>query len=153
MEIINYKDDWVFLPGMCFRDREKWWKKGFRQNPHEGLDFYQTKYEIVSAKTRVTALSGGKVIRIIDDFLGQTVFINSGDLILVYAHINPVVKEQQTIKKNQILGRLAGSNNPPSHLHLTAVKVLKDFDLGSLDWNFLNQDKKIKLINPLEIMP
>ena len=73
--------EWVFCPGMLFNSTDKWWgDQGKRDKPHEGLDLclYKDRKDTIlrlGEKAKVPAIYDGRVVRIVDDFLGN------GDLI------------------------------------------------------------------------
>ena len=73
---------WLFHPGMFFLDENKWWGDGGRRRvPHEGVDlcFYRTagaENRRLAPRTRIPAMADGRVLAIIDDFLGKSIILH-----------------------------------------------------------------------------
>ena len=169
-ELSNAKK-WVFYPGMLFGNNEKWWTKGFRKTPHEGLDFvlYQNGQGDIfhlDCDTKVPVIADGKIVTICDDFLGQSIFVshdiyrgnnNKEQLITVYAHLIPYreIKQGAIVKEGGVVASIADTkgkkNSIPSHLHISAMWVSKGVCLNTLTWDIICNSNKIKLIDFMDI--
>ena len=95
---------WEMEPGMGFGSRDKWWpaKDPHRpEGPHNGLDIRQYSAQgqhwILGTDSVVPVAEDGKIISIIKDFLGYSIFVShgeisetpSGGVISAYGHIVP----------------------------------------------------------------
>ena len=130
---------WVFLPGMLFGDHIEWWGDGCRRRTeHEGLDFATGMLpngEICRIPEGVPAraLVDGDVAAVLDDFIGQTVVVRhstlsrpNGDIFhTLLSHIQPQVRQLNTVAKGQIIGRVGKSpkTGAPAHLHLSGAWI------------------------------
>ena len=152
---------------MLFQSSIKWWGDGGRRNaPHEGVDFhsFKTLQEedcSLNETTRVPLIFGGEIVRILDDFLGQSVFIrhNYPDkdrkrLYSVYGHIIPVNKIQTgvTVKEEDSIGTVAGGKRVPSHLHISVAWISASVIQQDLNWETILDKEKAMLINPLTVI-
>ncbi len=163
------KAEYFFHPGMLFDSRQKWWGDfGERHAPHEGIDicFYspsQDKTHPLPPETVVPALSSGRVLAVIDDFLGRTVCVSHDRptqetirLLSIYAHITPLsdIEAGLVLDAGQIIGRINRSLRlPPGmlpHLHLSVGVLDPQTDADSLSWPRLNKRQGIRLLDPLE---
>jgi hypothetical protein len=160
---------WVFLPGMLFNSREKWWgDRGKRTLPHEGLDFclFNDGRRILrlGEETRIPAMYDGNVVAIIDDFLGRSIILshrlpgNGGPFLTVYGHT--VVKETlrlgSLVREGEIIGRLADSGKSKGpmypHLHLSLARPARCADYTSLAWRDLDNPGLFTMIDPHEVI-
>ncbi len=155
----------LFVPGMLFGSRHFWWRKGAcRKSAHEGLDIAM----YIGKGGRVGSLGSGlvvppafpgRVIRIMDDFLGSTVLLEAclydKRYYFFYAHINPLpeIKPGVDIKPGAPLGRvadpaIAGKKVPP-HLHVSvaSAEALPEPDL--LEWELINKIGINSFIDPI----
>ncbi|MBI5559483.1 MAG: hypothetical protein HY885_17815 [Deltaproteobacteria bacterium] len=150
----------MFLPGMAFGDREKWWAPGeTRSSPHEGVDLYcyraaDGKDHFLRAGMKVPHLISGKVIAICRDFLGNSVFVMGADglfgsLLAVYGHIAARDICGDMVYKGDEAGVIASSTGAvPSHLHLSLLKIPAEFSVENLDWKYLNKCHGNLYLNP-----
>lgn len=137
---------------MNFQDEYKWWKPEKRKAPHEGIDFYHHLEGKINEKTKIPSLSDGQFVKIINDFIGQTVFIQNKNRVYIYSHIKPKIKVKQKIKRGQTIGTPSKSENPPTHFHLSVAQTPKGYPAEKLNWKTINQDQKIVLLNPINLI-
>ncbi|MBN2240572.1 MAG: M23 family metallopeptidase [Dehalococcoidales bacterium] len=161
--------EWLFLPSMLFDSEDKWWSdEGKRAVPHEGIDISMyrtasgvTKY--LDRSMRVPAVFSGRVERIINDFLGKSVFISSehpdaagGRFFTLYGHIEPLpdIAEGTFIREGDVIGTIAAGKQTTvrPHLHISFARVPDNIALQELDWETIGARKKIQLLNPLDII-
>ena len=70
-------DEWIFLPGMMFRAQDKWWgDRGKREKAHEGIDLClykdrQDRIQRLKKNAKIPVMYSGKIVGILDDFLGK----------------------------------------------------------------------------------
>jgi hypothetical protein len=130
---------WIFLPGMLFGTHIEWWGDGCRRRTeHEGLDFATGilhNGEVCSIQEGVPAraLADGEVVAVLDDFIGKTVVVRhatisrpNGDIFhTLLSHIQPQVRQLNTVAKGQIIGKVgkAAKAGAPAHLHLTGAWI------------------------------
>ena len=159
--------EWIFHPGMLFGSGNKWWGGGgSRSLPHEGLDFlaYKTKKSgigNINEMTRVPALFDGRVVHIIDDFLGKSIFIRHDiyhidrkRLYTVYGHLVPSenVKTGSDIREDISIGTLAAEREIPSHLHISIAWVSDRIHPENLNWKTILDSENVVLIDPLKVI-
>ena len=159
--------EWLFHPGMLFQSDTKWWGDGGRRNvPHEGLDFrifrlLQAENCSINETTRVPVLFDGEIVRIIDDFLGQSVFIRHSylnadwmRLYSVYGHLIPARKIHagEFIKEEDSIGTLANGRQVPSHLHISVAWISDSLNRQDLDWKNILDTEKVTLVDPLTVI-
>jgi len=161
---------WLFYPGMLFGSMDKWWGSGgTRVTPHEGVDicFYRSLSDSVQTLgpgTLIPVLHEGQIVRIVDDFLGRTVFIRhprheeeNRELYSIYGHIRPKddLCPGLQVRAGDSIGSLAASlkrTSAPPHLHLSAALISKTFPKEKLGWNAADPDEKILFINPMTLI-
>lgn len=163
--------EWLFLPGMLFLAREKWWTGGsLRSTVHEGLDFcyYRNKDNqtcILGQFAHVPIIYPGVIISILDDFLGKSVFVahhifdNSGSqLHTLYGHLVPDknCSPGVLLGNKNIVGAVADASRKksgiPSHLHISVAWIPQSFGQEELNWQSLRKSNSISLIDPLTII-
>lgn len=163
--------EWVFRPAMLFGSSDKWWGAGGRRDsPHEGLDlcFYRTtdgNIQRLNAGIKIPALFGGEVVNVIEDYLGESVFVrhrpfeNSGRLLYtVYGHIvpSPSVSPGKSLSEGDVIGVISGGRHsataPPAHLHISAAWIPASFPADKLNWGAIGGPDAV-LIDPLSITP
>jgi hypothetical protein len=158
--------EWLFHPAMLYRATRKWWGDGVkRDSPHEGLDLcsYRTgqgTIRYLNENTLVPPIFTGRIVRIIDDFLGKSVFVRhsfqspSGRLYTVYGHIvpGPGMVEGADIDIDTAVGILATGSSVPSHLHISVARVSDAIPPQDLDWKTMLDPGKVTLIDPLTVM-
>ena len=148
---------WLLKPGMGFAEPDKWWgDQGARPSRHEGLDLTgfldnaNGEHQLTEG-TIVPPLYGGRLINIIDDFLGRTIIIDHGisnragqTLHGFYAHLTPSdkLKTGAVLYEDEGLGTIAaGSHICPAHLHISTVWISRNFPIGQLNWaDFIEQE-------------
>jgi hypothetical protein len=156
--------DWIYLKGMLFGSLEKWWGSGGeRKAPHEGVDLCM--YRDIDGRIcnidetfKVSVCFNGRVYRIIDDFLGKTIFIghevfyNSMQLFSVYGHCIPIIIEGRDINDGKIIVTVSESKNIEikTHLHITTAWLPMNISIDRLNWKTINNPQIAKLIDPLE---
>ena len=163
----NQALQWLFYPGMLFLSRDKWWGDfHFRTTAHEGIDicFFRSakdKIQCFDPEIQVPALEDGRIINICNDFLAQTLVVESQEIkaantrvLIAYAHIRPAepLKINDNIGKNQIIAKLCDTlKNPqlPPHLHLSCFEVPKNLESDDLHWSLFSQSIHVSPINPV----
>jgi murein DD-endopeptidase MepM/ murein hydrolase activator NlpD len=159
---------WVFEPGMLFSSESKWWGgKGRRSHRHNGLDlrFYENHdgiLEIISEGTKIPLIYEGKIVRIIEDFLGHTVFAaheifhHGSQLFTIYGHVQPVADVQIDgfLSEGKVIAILAGTKimKVPAHLHLSLAFIPKTIRVESLTWQTLDESEDIIFLDPKDIV-
>lgn len=163
--------EWVFDPGMLFGSLEKWWGGGgFRENPHEGLDmalFRDGGGQIrgLVAGTVVPALYEGEVVRVGEDYLGESVYIcheiDDGygrTLHTIYGHIRPGdhIRRSVRVGAGEVLGSVADpglrERKAPAHLHITAAWIPGSLPPERMTWRAIGALGQGALLNPLDLM-
>jgi hypothetical protein len=162
--------DWVFRPGMLFDSDRNWWgQPGRRRTTHEGVDFcYFLRSNGIAQlddSSKVPAPFAGRVAAIIDDFLSQTVIIDSGALsngkarqLTLLAHIAPLttLEPGSAIAEGEVVGHVAPrkrqKNELPPHLHVSIGVVSTSVDLETLDWPTIVARRVIELLDPLPLL-
>ncbi|MGM0453064.1 MAG: peptidoglycan DD-metalloendopeptidase family protein [Thermodesulfobacteriota bacterium] len=163
----------VFFPGMLFESWHSWWGNGdFRPVTHEGLDLCLVESgagQIMRFDDTigVPAAFSGRVVRIMDDFLGQTVVIadypESGQsaasrVLSFYAHVRPEksVTVGDWVAAGQMLGRVApirsGKSPLPPHLHLSMARAEALPPVNELEWPVLNRADRRAFYDPLPVI-
>lgn len=161
--------EWLFCPGMLFGSELKWWGGGGRRGTaHEGMDLllYRDSTKAVrrlDETVMIPAMYDGTVVRIMDDYLGSSIFMDHGlrgdrRLITAFGHTAPVdgIVPGCKVKERDIIATIAELRNPKitiaPHLHVTAGWVPADFDYEDLRWETIGSSEMIKLIDPLDII-
>lgn len=164
-------DAWLFHPGMLFSSTDRWWGNGGnRVHPHEGLDFclYRDKdghdYTLDDS-IKVPLMYDGEVVHIIDDFIGQSVFVihDTGDgkghqLLSVYAHVEPYdgFGKGKTFQGGDVIATIKDTNGNKvgimPHLHLSLAWVPRFLLYDQFNWKTIRDPAIVTLLNPLEVM-
>ena len=156
---------WLLKPGMRFGDPDKWWaSEKPRPTLHEGLDLTafldnaNGEYQLTK-NTIVPPLYRGRLVNIIDDFLGQTVIVNHEIVNLkgeslhgFYSHLSPTdkLKAGSIVNETESLGTIAAGNHfCPAHLHISTVWISGDFLIGELSWPDFARQKGFQPCDPL----
>ena len=161
---------WAFYPGMLFQSEAKWWGDwGIRKRPHEGLDIclYQGTDGIVRSldtTVNIPVLYDGTVVRLIDDYIGKTVFVlhdiydtNKNQLCSIYGHTDPrnTIETATPVGEGAIIATIcdAGARGAQmsSHLHLSIAWVPQSYDCQQLNWETLHRSE-VMLTNPLDFL-
>ena len=150
---------------MLFGSASKWWgDRGKRKTGHEGLDLFLYRNNVgdilrLAENTSVPVIYDGKVIKIINDFLGKSIFMEHGNrLITVYGHITPLegIKVGTKVKEGDVIATIAKiSSNKikiAPHLHITAGWISEEISPETLDWKRVANSKMVRLIDPLDII-
>lgn len=130
---------WIFRPGMLFGAHSEWWGDASRRRTaHEGVDFAvgllpSGEFCNIPKGIPVRALAGGKVVAVLEDFLGKTVAVRheaiarpNGDIFhTLLSHINAQVRPSDSLTGGQIVGTVSKETNStaPCHLHLTGAWI------------------------------
>jgi murein DD-endopeptidase MepM/ murein hydrolase activator NlpD len=162
---------WAFLPGMLFNSAVKWWGGGGRRAlSHEGIDLCLFEDRLgrlfsVGQGTRVTAMYGGRVVAVIDDFLGKSVLIEHrrpraapGLFLTVYGHtsVREGLRPGSAVTEGEIIGRVAGPGKSKAraypHLHVSLARPLAEAAYETVTWRDLNNPQLFTMIDPLEVL-
>lgn len=163
---------WLCHPGMLFQSRQQWWgREKPRPTPHEGLDlcWFQDsagRRRSLDHLTVIPAPFSGQVVQIIDDFLGQSIFLvhsareaDGRRLLFALGHTTPRtgLTPGDLIQPGDILARLANptpaKSRVPPHLHLTLTLMPDTLASTRLGWDYLGTAPEITLLDPLAIFP
>ncbi len=161
---------WTFYRGMLFLSHEKWWGSGGpRSTPHEGIDlcFYsdqEDEHFTVKAGMKVPSPYSGSVVKIVPDFIAQSVFLRHGEIAKAGAHLftmfghvdpEPGLQLRSDIKDGRVLATIADAstrhNSVPSHLHISQAWIDDSMPLDAITWERI-MDKRIALIDPLKAL-
>ncbi len=163
----NGFSEWLFYPGMFFLDKKKWWGDGGpRQAPHEGVDFcfYRTSaadHRRLQPQARIPAVAAGRVLAIIDDFLGKSIIMHHPVLdwgkdrvCTIFGHTVPLagLSAGEPIAAGEIVARLAActrSRGPGPHLHVSLALIDRRLTGKELTWPALSRSGAALLLDPL----
>lgn len=156
---------------MLFGSLDKWWGDfGKRQRPHEGLDLYlyRTKegnIHYLTGETKIPVIFEGQVIKVSDDFLGESVFIghdacdsNGNRLYTIYGHIKPVnhIRSRKRMSEGDVVGVIAVTGNSgvaiPHHLHVSVAWIPDTMPVSELGWQTINDPARVMLQDPLSVI-
>jgi hypothetical protein len=159
--------NWLFYPGMFFLDRNKWWgDQGPRPTPHEGVDlcFYRTDTGgecRLYPQARIPAVTGGRVLGIIDDFLGKSIVVhhagqadNGWRICTIYGHTRPLagLSTGSRVTAGEVIASLShngGPGGPGPHLHVSLALISDHLPAEGIDWPALNDPKMALFLDPL----
>lgn len=160
----------IFYPGMLFGSTEKWWGAGgSRPSAHEGLDlcFFETRdrrrYRL-DETVRIPAAVSGRIIRIMDDFLGRTVVVESrcrpaaAPFYTFYAHIRPdmELREGDALSAGTAFAAIAQIRSPkvplPPHIHITMAAAAAMPPVDTLSWPVMNRLDRSVFSDPLDVL-
>ncbi|HUJ69026.1 MAG TPA: peptidoglycan DD-metalloendopeptidase family protein [Syntrophorhabdales bacterium] len=156
--------EWLFLPGMLFNGRDKWWgRRGRRVAPHEGLDFclYEDgdgRVLRLGAGSRVPAMYDGTVAGIVDDFLGETIVMEhrfpeapTFQLITVYGHTLTArgLQPGSEFRAGDIIAFIASHRDTgvDPHLHVSLGRPSGLLAHKSLNWQ--NMKEGLVMFDPI----
>ncbi|MCF6148303.1 MAG: M23 family metallopeptidase [Candidatus Kuenenia sp.] len=164
-------DEWVFYPGMLFNDSQKWWagRDVVRRSPHEGIDFcfYRDSTGLIcnlDEKTKIPVLFEGKVVRIHNDFLGKSVYVQHNvhgkqeqSLFTIYGHMTPLsgLAQGDFLQEGDILATVANTRECTKilpHAHITVAWISESFPHEKLNWEAISNPHLATLCNPLEFI-
>jgi hypothetical protein len=162
---------WVFCPGMLFNSTDKWWgDQGKRDALHEGLDLclYKDREDTIlrlGEQTKVPVLYDGRVVGIIDDFLGESVIIEHlisdghyNRLCTIYGHTIPgdTLYVGKIVKQGDVIATLADSSTFKikivPHLHISLGWTSKEISYDRLDWESIGAPNTLTLLDPLQFI-
>ncbi len=159
---------WIFEPGMLFGAEMKWWgDKGMRKSPHNGLDLRLYEDNVGALKTigegtKIPIIYGGRIVRVIRDFLGHSMFVaheiyrEETQLFTIYGHVlqSPDAAVGETLKEGTEIATLAkpSNRNVPGHLHISLAFIPKSVPVNTLTWEFLDNSKTVRFINPQRVI-
>jgi len=153
---------------MLFGSCSSWWgDREKRHRPHEGLDLcvYLTDKGVLcylDEKIIIPAIFKGRVVRLIDDFLGSSVFVrhdihneNGSSLYTIYGHMKPDTSEGLKMNEGDIIGTIATAkrkNEAIPHLHISVAWIPDTIESQDLTWQNIGDDHEILLIDPLRVI-
>jgi hypothetical protein len=159
---------WAFYPGMLFHSDDKWWGDwDKRKRPHEGLDicFYQGrdgKIHNLATTTNIPVMYEGKVVCVLDDYIGKTVFVlhdifdaNQNQLCTIYGHTDPAgtIGVSSVVGNGELIATVSDAKQSgvqmSSHLHLSLAWLPKSYDHRQLSWESLSRQADLILLDPL----
>jgi murein DD-endopeptidase MepM/ murein hydrolase activator NlpD len=162
---------WAFHPGMLFNTLEKWWGDGGqRTSPHEGIDiclYYDGSGALhrLDTNTEVPVIFEGRVKRIIEDYLGSTLFVahdicdNRGNqCYTIYGHVNPApgIASGTAVSEGKIIAAIADTERKKAHiiphLHISIAWVPENFPADQLAWESMHPRHTIIPVNPLDVL-
>ena len=162
---------WAFYPGMLFHSTDKWWgDRGKRGKPHEGLDlglYMDRKDRILrlGEKAKIPVMYDGKVVRVVDDFLGKSVIIehlfsnhDNNRLCTIYGHTIPEdhLHVGNIVKAGDVIATLADSTRSKTnifpHLHISLGWASKAISYDRLDWKNIGPPNALTLLDPLQVI-
>jgi hypothetical protein len=129
------------------------------------LRFYENhdgRLETISEGTKIPLIYEGRIVRIIKDFLGYTIFAahemfdQGAQLFTIYAHVQPATDVQidRFLSEGKVIANLAGTKNMkvPAHLHLSLAFIPKTVRVENLTWQILDEFEDIIFLNPKDII-
>jgi murein DD-endopeptidase MepM/ murein hydrolase activator NlpD len=156
---------------MLFGARGNWWgSKRQRPKPHEGIDLclYRDGHEKIiplNERTRVPALFDGVVVKIMADFLGQSILlehripeIRPGVFLTIYGHTLPAtgLANGSPVKQGQMIATIAPPKGQqilvPPHLHVTTAWHSNAPAYTTLDWTTISDPERLQLLDPLQFL-
>lgn len=159
---------WILEEGMGYRAAGAWWgARRPRPRPHNGLDLHRFES---GAGTRETLAPGalvpiawaGRIVRVVDDFLGQSLFADHGEvagggrLLTACGHVRPLpgAAAGALFPAGTAIAALAApARGPvPAHLHLSALVVPASFPPERLAWETLDDDRDVTWLDPTPIL-
>ena len=163
--------EWIFQPAMLFGSLDKWWGDlGKRQRPHEGLDLclYRTKegnIDYLTGETKIPVIFAGQIIKVGDDFLGQSVFVghdvydsDGRQLYTIYGHIKPGddIRPGKRLSEGDVIGVITGTGDSeafaPRHLHVSVAWIPNTMHVPELGWQTINDPTRVVLLDPLSVI-
>ncbi|KAA3607638.1 MAG: hypothetical protein D8M57_10370 [Candidatus Scalindua sp. AMX11] len=161
--------EWVFSPGMLYRDRNSWWKSGaIRPVPHEGIDLYLFRDKTgqicrLNGYTMIPVMYDGLLMHIHDDFLGKSLYvkhhisIKGQTLHTIYGHVVPEKSSElgDTAREGEIIATVASPSKKsavPPHVHITMAWLPDTLSCKELNWETIGNHDHITLCNPLDFI-
>nr|WP_320133581.1 M23 family metallopeptidase [uncultured Holophaga sp.] len=153
---------WHFEPGMGFLDPGSWWgARKARPHPHEGVDlcrYLEARGRVLplGAGTRIPAVFPGRVVRVLKDFLGMSLFMEhllpGGRFLTLFGHLSldEGMAVGRILEAGECLGRIAPARSSPTapapHAHLSLARCSSALDPADLDWPDLTE--RVELLDP-----
>jgi murein DD-endopeptidase MepM/ murein hydrolase activator NlpD len=156
---------------MMFRAQDKWWgNRGKRETAHEEIDLclYKDRQDRIhrfKENTKIPAVYAGKVVGILDDFLGKSVIIehafpqNSETIFCtILGHTKPHndLYTGRIVKEGDIIATLADTRRSKSgiipHLHISIAWTSGTISFDKLDWESIGASKAVALFDPVQII-
>jgi hypothetical protein len=156
---------------MLFNSPEKWWEDGGQRNElHQGADFcfYRKRSGTLcslSETTIVPAVYSGRIVKIIEDFVGKSIIMiherykNSGEQLLsVCGHTEPLggITRGVMINDGQSIATITNFNvknaKMTSHVHISIGWISRSLNYELLDWDMLSDPHMVTLLDPLAFM-
>jgi hypothetical protein len=163
--------EWVFYPDMLFDSSYKWWgSRGKREKRHEGLDLclYRNKQghiHYIEQSFKIPVLFDGQVVKIEDDFLGESVFIghsiynsDRSQLYTIYGHIkhSVYIHSGDKVSGGDVIGVLADIRKSdtvvPHHLHLSIAWIKDNIKPEEIGWQMMGDSTRVVLSDPLHMI-
>jgi hypothetical protein len=160
-------DRFLLPPGAGFGDLRQWWDDRPRRIPHEGVDlcWYRKRGGEIARLlpgTRLPAMATCRVVRIVEDFLGHSIFVihkgqDAGRIPLsVYGHATSSLKPGEEVREGGLLATIAqpgsGSGLVLPHIHLSMVWLPAAFPFDRLDWRLLHAFPEASFCDPLPLL-
>lgn len=141
-----------------------------RARPHEGLDlclYRDRENQIIHLKegAKIPAVYDGVIVRIIEDFLGKSIFIehslstfDRSRLYTIYGHSipHPELSIGKTVQQGDTIGTIADANRSNTHilthLHISLGWTTDIISHDKLDWETISKQGVLTLLDPLEII-
>jgi len=161
---------WVFLRAMLFGAEDKWWgDRGGRAFPHEGLDFClfsdasRSLFRLEEG-TRIPAMYDGRVVAILDDFLGASIVLehrlprHRDPFLTIYGHmaVRETLHVGSAVREAEIIGTLTEPGTSPvrihPHLHVSLDRPSESASYNNLTWRDLNNSGLFTMIDPLAVI-
>jgi hypothetical protein len=159
---------WAFYPGMLFQSMERWWGNGGNRNKsHEGIDlclYRDTSGNIycLDKAAQIPVLYKGFIKRIIDDYLGKTVFVahdihdgKGNQFYTIYGHLELLegIESGLILEEGRIFASITDGEKKRlsilPHVHISVAWIPENFPLANLNWEVMNESPRITLLNPL----
>lgn len=170
LDKIGFKE-WLFFPGMLFNATDKWWgDRGARDRPHEGLDLslYRDKNgknHGLDENIKIPVMYEGKVVTIINDFIGKTLFVahniyNSNENVLfsIYGHIEPCdgIANGTLVGEGRVIAAISDLHKKKAimlpHLHISVAWVPKSVSHKNLNWETFSDSKALTFLDPIDFI-
>ncbi len=170
LDSLGFKE-WIFHPAMLFGSLQKWWgDSGKRQRPHEGLDLclYRTRegnIDYLTGETKIPVVFAGQIIKVSDDFLGQSVFVghdvydsDGRQLYTIYGHIKPGnnIRPGKRLSEGDVIGVITGTGDSeaftPRHFHVSVAWIPNIMHVPELGWQTINDPTRVVLLDPLSVI-
>ena len=162
---------WAFYPGMLFQSMERWWGNGgYRSTPHEGIDLclyndQKSRTLVLDKAARIPAMYRGCINNIIDDYLGETVFIahdinddKGNQLYTIYGHVKllGMIVRGVILEDGDLVASISGTEHKQlkiiPHAHISVAWIPESFPPEQLSWKIMNESLDITLLDPLAVL-